>query len=228
MTIDNVPTISKENGEEVVRYLNNVPRGIRERGLWKEGLRGKCQKAKGTKGSPCETKSCCAETLLANQPDFLEQECQIAEIVKAGGHLCLFLHKYHCELNIIEFFWGAMKNHTRECCDFTLDGLDREIRIAQEKVKIATIRRWYHRMMRWVDAHETGAGTVTAQQQVQEFSSKKLKSHRRAPEDDGTKVVTFFSPSDIQPIGPIKLRFIQTLTFNFFFSNLFGFCMVIF
>jgi transposase len=120
MTIDNVPTISKENGEEVVRYLNNVPRGIRERGLWKEGLRGKCQKAKGTKGS--KTKSCCAETLLANQPDFLEQECQIAEVVKAGGHLCLFLPKYHCELNIIEFFWDATKNHTRECCDFTLDG----------------------------------------------------------------------------------------------------------
>ena len=118
-----------------------------------------------------------------NQPDFLEQECQIMEIVKAAGHLCLFLPKYHCELNIIEFFWGATKHNTRECC---LDGLDREIGIGQAKVKVMTIRRWYHRMMRWVDAYETGAGTVTAQQQVQAFSSKKFKSHRRAPEDEGT------------------------------------------
>ena len=118
--------------------------------------------------------------------DFLEQECKIMTVVKAAGHLCLFLPKYHYELNIIEFFWGATKHHTRECCDFTLDELDREIEIGQEKVQITTIRRWYHRMMRWVDSYETGAGTVEAQQQVQAFSSKKFKSHRRAPEDDGT------------------------------------------
>lgn len=123
---------------------------------------------------------------LANQPDFLEQECQIMAIVKAAGHLCLFLPKYHCELNIIEFFWGKTKNHTRECCDFTLEGLDREIEVGQGKVRIETIRRWYHRMMRWLDAYETGAGAVVAQEQVQAFSSKKYKSHRRAPEDDGT------------------------------------------
>ena len=29
MTIDNVPITTKENGQKVVRYLNNVPRGIR-------------------------------------------------------------------------------------------------------------------------------------------------------------------------------------------------------
>jgi len=191
MTIDNVLTTKKENGEVVASYLDNVPRGIRstlqERGLWKEGLRGKCQcqRVKGTIGSICESKSCCAETLLANQPDFLEQECQIMNIVKASGHLCLFLPKYHCELNIIEFFWGVTKRHTRECCDFTLDGLDKEVGIGLEKAKIETIRRWYHRMMRWLDAYEAGSG-VAAQRQVQEFSSKRFKSHRRAPEDDGT------------------------------------------
>jgi hypothetical protein len=63
MTLDNVPTIiTNESGEVVVSHLDNVPQGIRstlqERGLWKEGLRGKCQKAKGTIGSPCESKSC--------------------------------------------------------------------------------------------------------------------------------------------------------------------------
>jgi hypothetical protein len=100
-------------------------------------------------------------------------------IVKEAGHLCLFLPKYHCELNIIEFFWGTTKHHTRECCDFTPDGLDREIGVGQEKVKVTTIRRWYQR---WSDAYETGSGAVAAQQQVQAFSSKKFKSYRRAPE----------------------------------------------
>jgi hypothetical protein len=54
-----------------------------------------------------------AETILASQPDFLEQKCSIAEIIEKAGHLCLFLPKYHCELNIIEFFWGATKRYTR-------------------------------------------------------------------------------------------------------------------
>src|SRR6267378_3454591 len=151
--------------------------------VWERRSPGKMPEGERDKGEPLRDQILLCRDSASEPTRF---PCQIAEIVKAGGHLCLFLPKYHCELNIIEFFWGATKNHTRECCDFTLDGLDREIRIGQEKVKIATIRRWYHRMMRWVDAYETGAGTVTAQQQVQEFSSKKLKSHRRAPEDDGT------------------------------------------
>ena len=73
-------------------------------------------------------------------------------------------------------------------------------------------------MMRWLDAYETGAGAV-AQQQVQAFSSKKFKSHRRVPEDDGTQLKVpdgtyiwgdcFFLV--FQPIGQSKLRFVHSI-----------------
>ena len=123
ITRDNVPFTNKELVKRW-SHMYHDSRGIRstlqERGLWKEDLRGKCQKAIG---SLCESKSCCAGTLLANQLAFLDQECRIAIIVKAAGHLYLFLPKCHCELNIIKFFWGGGQqlptSHSK------LEGLDR-------------------------------------------------------------------------------------------------------
>jgi hypothetical protein len=146
-----------------------------------------------------------AETILANQPDFLEQKCSIAEIIEKAGDLCLFLPKYHCELNIIEFFWGATKCYTRgkypwlpplhllifthslritENCDYSLAGLEVNRPLGQAAVKIETIRRWYHRMMRWLDAHELGEGAVQAGESVRKFKSKTYTSHRRIGDVD--------------------------------------------
>ena len=29
----------------------------------------------------------------------------VQEVIEAAGHICIFLPKFHCELNFIEFFW---------------------------------------------------------------------------------------------------------------------------
>ncbi|KZT64806.1 hypothetical protein DAEQUDRAFT_657871, partial [Daedalea quercina L-15889] len=52
---------------------------------------------------------CCAKHILDLQPDFEAQCSLVQETIKEAGHLCLFLPKFHCELNPIEFFWGAVK-----------------------------------------------------------------------------------------------------------------------
>ncbi|KIJ36443.1 hypothetical protein M422DRAFT_261186 [Sphaerobolus stellatus SS14] len=49
-------------------------------------------------------------------------------------------------------------------------------------VSLQTIRRWEHRMDRWVAAYDTGLDAKEAQQKVREFSSRKYTSHRRVPE----------------------------------------------
>ena len=41
------------------------------------------------------------------------------ETIEAVGHLCIFLPKFYCELNFIEFFWGAVKKYLQENCDYT-------------------------------------------------------------------------------------------------------------
>jgi hypothetical protein len=158
----------------------NEPKGIKailsERGLFRPGLRGKCQKCEGDKDD------CCNKQILAVQPDFREQKSLVQEVIEAAGHLCIFLPKFHCELNFIEFFWGAVKKYLRDNCDFTFDTLKDNMPKALASVRLKTIRLWEHRMQRWMEAYRSGSGTAEAQMQVKLFSSHKYKSHRRVPE----------------------------------------------
>jgi hypothetical protein len=158
----------------------NKPKGMREvlkeRGLYPAGLRGKCKKC------PIDDDHCCCKSILARQPDFLAQKSLVQEVVEAAGHLCIFLPKFHCELNFIEFFWGAVKKYLRDNCDYTFDTLKENMPKALESVQLETIRRWEHRMYRWMDAYRGGLETQAAQLQVQQFSSAKYKSHRLVPE----------------------------------------------
>jgi hypothetical protein len=40
-------------------------------------------------------------------------------------------------------------------------------------VDVLTIRKWEHRMIRWIDAYREGKGTKEAQIQVKKFGSRK-------------------------------------------------------
>ena len=104
------------------------------------------------------------------------------ETIEAARHLCIFLPKFHCELNYIEFFWGVVKKHLRDNCNYTFDGLKTNLPSALQSVSLKTFQLWEHRMYRWMDAYWEGLGTSDAQVQVRNFSSTKYKSHRRIPE----------------------------------------------
>ncbi|KAF8810712.1 hypothetical protein BYT27DRAFT_7091299 [Phlegmacium glaucopus] len=125
---------------------------------------------------------CCAKRILKNEPDFKAQHSLIQEVIEAAGHLCIFLPKFHCELNFIEFFWGAVKRWLRNNCNYTFNSLKTNLPHALASVKLKTIRLWEHRMVRWMQAYSTGMDAKDAQKRVKDFSSCKYTSHRRIPE----------------------------------------------
>lgn len=159
----------------------DMPKGIKavltERGLCDKDLRGKC-------ANKCDVGSiaCCLKRILELQPDFREQTSLVQEVIEAAGHMCIFLPKFHCELNFIEFFWGAVKKYLRDHCDYTFDTLKENMPKALSSVRLDTIRKWEHRMHRWMSAYRTGLSTRDAQLHVKKYSSTKYKSHRRVPE----------------------------------------------
>jgi hypothetical protein len=176
------------------------PKGMREvlieRGLWRDGLVMKCETRSKKQddrspaglppgnGGKCRSGAtdCCAKRILDLQPDFTEQKSLIQEVIEKAGHLCIFLPKFHCELNFIEFFWGAVKRYLREHCDYTFRTLKENMPKALASVSVETIRKWEHRMKRWMEAYQGGLGAKQAQMQVKSFSSRHYTSHRRVPE----------------------------------------------
>lgn len=59
-----------------------------------------CNKNRG--GCPADGSECSMTAMLLRQQDFREQKSVLEQTITGAGHLCIFLPKYHCELNPIE------------------------------------------------------------------------------------------------------------------------------
>jgi adenylate kinase family enzyme len=149
---------------------------LTERNLWDDKLTMQCKKC------PDDSETCCAKRILNRQPDFMEQASLVQEVIEEAGHLCIVLPKFHCELNPIEFFWGATKRYLCENCDYTFATLQENMPKALKSVDVHTIRKWEHRMFRWMDAYRDNLSAKDAQLKVKLFSSRQYTSHRRVPE----------------------------------------------
>ena len=53
---------------------------------------------------------CCWSKILGAQSDFSGERNQLQQIIEGRGHVCVFLPKYHCECNPIEYYWAWVKS----------------------------------------------------------------------------------------------------------------------
>jgi hypothetical protein len=52
---------------------------------------------------------CCMYRVLSLQEDFATEKPMLQRYIESRGHVCMFLPKFHCELNPIEMLWGFAK-----------------------------------------------------------------------------------------------------------------------
>jgi hypothetical protein len=62
-----------------------------------------------TKSTESTSPDCCWTMIMSNQSDFLAEKPLLQSIIEDAGHTCLFLPKFHCELNPIELLWAYVK-----------------------------------------------------------------------------------------------------------------------
>ena len=79
---------------------------LKECGFNTKGLWAKCSPV-----CPFESQNCCLVQLLLQQDDIVNQPSMLETLIKGSGHECLFLLKFHCELNPIEMVRFHPVNH---------------------------------------------------------------------------------------------------------------------
>lgn len=97
----------------------------------------------------------------------MSQQSLVQEVIEDLGHLCIILPKFHCELNFIEYFWGAIKHYLCDHCDNTFLTLQANMPVALETVNKLLIQKWHNQMMRWMDAYRDHDGLNAKDAQLQ-------------------------------------------------------------
>ena len=95
------PDPTKRGHLQKMTTPNGEPKGLQsvleERGFNVHGLRAKCSPV-----CQFESTGCCMARLLSQQDDFRNQISMLEQLIRDAGHECIFLPKFHCELNPIE------------------------------------------------------------------------------------------------------------------------------
>ena len=165
------------------------PKGLKivltERGLWPNNRQRflaqcsvKTKSGKSMKPNPqcLNGGACCARALLAAQPDFRNQKSQIEQAILDAGHDVIFYPAFHCELNFIEYFWGAAKRYTRDNCEYDFESLKRLVPEALAGVPNELIWKYSARTERIMEAYRSGV--IYASTEYEHLVSRRYASHR--------------------------------------------------
>ena len=131
--------------------------------------------------------------LLSKQDDFSNQVSMLETLIKRAGHECIFLPKFHCELNPIEMvshdslivmyislnwnftlqYWGWAKYRYREVQKKTFNKAKQAAFAALNSCSVDTIRRFINRSWRFMDAYRVPLSGKAAA-----WAVRKQKGHR--------------------------------------------------
>ena len=144
----------------------------------------------------------CCDCVLRQQPDFLAQKSGLEEaydeynLQHGTQHSCVFLPKYHPELNPIERVWGRMKWHIRKFADNRMDTLEKLMNygLSTENIPQWLVRKFFRLNEAYILAYDNGMDMVTATAWI-----KKHRSHRSYSERMDIALEQLYFPYGREP-----------------------------
>lgn len=111
-------------------------------------------------GGACDavrtSRRCCCQRIISEVKAFKEQMNRVEELFEAAGHVCIFLAKYHPELNAIERFWGYTKSIERRVCDYSVLSLLARLPVTLSTVSLSLCRKWARVSWLYIYAYSHG------------------------------------------------------------------------
>ena len=119
------------------------------------------------------------KVILENHDDFKNESTALEHKVEGRGHVCLFIPKYHCEINPIERVWAQSKKYTRAYCNYRLPSLRETVPRALDSVSVTNIANFCQRARHYMYAYLDGATPSPQMEDLVNKFLKQFKSHRR-------------------------------------------------
>ena len=118
--------------------------------------------------------------ILADHDDFKNEKCRVDTFLSNCGHTCIFIPKFHCELNPIERVWSQSKRYTRAYCDYTIGSLRRSIPLGLKSVSKENIANYVRRCRNYMFAYLEGSAVGhELEEKIKYYKSATYTSHRR-------------------------------------------------
>jgi hypothetical protein len=111
---------------------------------------------------------------LQTHEDFKQVKTIIEEKIESKGHMCIFLPKFHCELNPIERAWCLAKKKVGAYNNGTITRLRKLVPESLDEASADMIRKFCDTVRAYEDAYRQGHNALTIETAV-----KRYKSHRR-------------------------------------------------
>ena len=111
---------------------------------------------------------------LGEFEDFSTQTTILEELVHSKGHICLYLPKYHCELNPIERNWCHAKKVARQYVNGSVVRLREVVPPSLESVSVEMMNKFFRTCHDYEMAYRSGCSGKDVEKKV-----KVYKSHRR-------------------------------------------------
>lgn len=111
---------------------------------------------------------------LCEFEDFSNQTTLLEELVRSKGHICLYLPKYHCELNPIERNWCHAKKVARQYVNGSIVRLREVVPTSLDAVSLEMMNKFFRTCRDYEMAYRSGCNGKDVERTVKQY-----KSHRR-------------------------------------------------
>ena len=120
---------------------------------------------------------------ISGHPDFKNEKTKIEHFLNERGYGCVFLPKFHCELNPIERCRPS-KRYTRAHCNYTIGGLRRNVPQGLDRVTVDNIRNYFRKSKHYMFGYLQGVSGGPELEELVKKMRTTYKSHRRVGVDE--------------------------------------------